>query len=437
MTRRLLRLPFVRAGAPVFAATLLWQLSNFIFNAAGARLLGPATYGSLAAAVGLLYLVNPLLITIQTVASRETTAYISSGRVSDLRGAMWFYGKRLLLMGVVGSLALMAASPWIAGFLRIDTVGPIIVLAAALPIWCVALLQRGVLQGSQRFGRLAISTAVEALAKIASAIALLSLFWRGATGGMLAVVVGAACAVVVGSLMLRYLPYGAVRHIPRVHPARYSLVTLATLVLLAVLLSIDTLAAKHYMSPSAAGLYAGVSICGKIVYFITSVLSIYLFPLFSSHHDRGEDARKRLGIALAVVLAGTLVIAGVFSLEPQLVVIPLLGARFGAANPYVALAGVAFGLYGCVYLSAMYLLAQRQSAVIGVLGTAAVALVFGLYSSHSTIPQLLHVLIATFGVTATALTTWAMLRKPVQPAGVAILEGHRVESGVAATLVGT
>lgn len=437
MMRRLVRLPFVRAGAPVFAATLLWQLSNFVFNAAGARLLGPATYGSLAAAVGLLYLVNPLLITIQTVASRETTAYISSGRLSELRGAMWFYGRRLFIVGVVMSLALMAASPWISGFLRIDTVGPIIVLAAALPIWCVALLQRGVLQGSQRFGRLAISTAVESLAKIATAIALLSLFWRGATGGMLAVVAGAASAVAVGGLMLRYLPYGDVRHIPRVHPARYSLVTLAILALLAVLLSTDTLAAKHYMSSSTAGLYAGVSICGKIVYFITSVLSIYLFPLFSAHHDRGEDARKRLGAALAVVLGGTLVIAGVFSLEPQLVVIPLLGGKFGAADQYVALAGVAFGLYGCVYLSAMYLLAQRQSGVIAVLGAATVALILGLYASHSTIPQLLHVLIATFGLTATALTTWAMLRKPVHPTHVATLEGRRVERAVEATLAST
>ena len=424
MIGRLVRIRFVRSGAPVLAATLLWQLSNFVFNAAGARLLGPATYGSLAAAVGLLYLVNPLLTTIQTVASRETTAYSSSGRLTELRGAMWFYGWRLGAAGVVAFVALAAASPWVAGFLKIDTTGPIIVLAAALPLWCLALLQRGVFQGSQRFGRLAISTAVEAIAKIASAIALLTLFWRGATGGMLAVVVGAGCALAVGSLMLRYLPHSEVRQVPRVHPARYSLITLATLVLLAVLLSTDTLAAKHYLSPETAGLYAGVSVCGKIVYFLTSVLAIYLFPLFSAYHDDGQDARKTLGIALAAILGGAFVIATVFNAAPQFVVSPLLGTRFSAAGQFVGLAGIAFGLYGCVSLCAMYLLAQRQSFVIGVLGVAAGGLLLGMHASHSTIPQLLHVLVITFAVTAVVLVTWAMVRKPAGGHSVA-LDGAR------------
>jgi O-antigen/teichoic acid export membrane protein len=430
---RLARMPFVRAGAPVFAATMLWQLSNFVFNAAGARLLGPATYGSLAAAVGLLYLVNPILTTIQTVASRETTGYISSGRLSELRGAMWFYGWRLGGAGAVAFVALVAASPWISGFLKINTTGPVIVLAAALPLWCIALLQRGVFQGSQRFGRLAISTAVEAVAKIASAIALLTLFWRGATGGMLAVVIGATSALLVGALMLRYLPYSELRHVPRVHPARYTLITLATVVLLAVLLSTDTLAAKHYMSAETAGLYAGVSICGKIAYFITSVLSIYLFPLFSAHHDRGQDARKRLGMALAMILGGALLVAGIFSVAPQLVVTPLLGDRFGAAGQFVGLAGFAFGLYGCVYLCAMYLLAQRQAAVIAILGVAACGLIVGLYASHSTIPQVLHVLVVTFGLTAGTLTTWAMLRKPASAQSIE-LDGARSAGAIAAAV---
>ncbi len=212
------------------------------------------------------------------------------------------------------------------------------------------------------------------------------------------------------------------------HPARYSAVTLATLVLLAVLLSTDTLAAKHYMSPDTAGLYAGVSICGKIVYFVTSVLSIYLFPLFSAHHDRGHDARKRLGMALALVLGSALVIAAVFSLAPQLVVTPLLGGKFAAAAPYVGLAGIAFGLYGCVYLAAMYLLAHRQTAVIAVLGVAVVGFLVQLYSSHSTILDLLHVLIVTFGVTAAALTAWAMARKPATvSAPPIVLDGRRAD----------
>jgi O-antigen/teichoic acid export membrane protein len=409
MIRRILTLPVLRAGAPLFAATLLWQLSNFVFNAAGARLLGPVSYGSLAAAVGLLYLLNPLLLTIQTVASRETTAYVSTDRAPDIRAAMWFYGRRLGVAGLVTCLAIVIASPWISDFLKIGTPAPVVVLAAAVPLWCIASLLRGIFQGSQHFGRLAISTAVEAIAKISSAIVILSLFWRGATGGMIAVVIGAAGALLVSSLMASYLPYTENHRTPTVHPGRYTLITLAALGLLAILLSTDTLAAKHYLSPADAGLYAGVSICGKIVYFVTSVLAIYLFPIFSAQHDRGRDARGGLGLSLAFVLGGSIIFAGLFSVEPQLVVTPLLGSKYAAACQYVGLAGIAFGLYGCVYLSAMYLLARRQSAVIAILGVSVALFLFLLYQSHSSISQLLHVLIIVFSCTGAALVAWAML----------------------------
>ncbi len=77
----------------------------------------------------------------------------------------------------------------------------------------------------------------------------------------------------------------------------------------------------------------------------------------------------------------------------------------------------------------MYLLAQRQSAVIAVLGAAAAGLLVGMHTSHSTIPQLLHVLIATFGATAVVLATWAMVHKPARSRALE-LDGTRATATV-------
>jgi hypothetical protein len=79
----------------------------------------------------------------------------------------------------------------------------------------------------------------------------------------------------------------------------------------------------------------------------------------------------------------------------------------------------------------MYLLAQRQSAVIGVLCLAAAGLLIGVHTSHSTITQLLHVLIATFGITAVVLATWALARKPANARYIE-LEGARAAATVGA-----
>ena len=70
---------------------------------------------------------------------------------------------------------------------------------------------------------------------------------------------------------------------------RYSVTALVTYGLLAVMLSSDTLIAKHYLSSHQAGLYAGVSLAGKIAYFAASSLFVVAFPLFSRQHDQGTD----------------------------------------------------------------------------------------------------------------------------------------------------
>ena len=85
------------------------------------------------------------------------------------------------------------------------------------------------------------------------------------------------------------------RGLQRRHPARigvpvssgYSVTALLTYGLLALMLSSDTLIAKHYLSNHQAGLYAGVSLTGKIAYFAASSLFVVAFPLFSRHHDQG------------------------------------------------------------------------------------------------------------------------------------------------------
>ena len=48
------------------------------------------------------------------------------------------------------------------------------------------------------------------------------------------------------------------------------------------------------------------------------------------------------------------------------------------------------------------------------------------------VPQVLDVLILTFGVTAAALTAWAMLRGPARsPVAPVVLEGRRAEEAAA------
>jgi O-antigen/teichoic acid export membrane protein len=405
----------LRGGGLVVASTAVWQCSNFLFNAAGARFLGPSQYGALAASVSLLYLVGPVFVAIQTVASREATSLEAAGEPGQLRRRMERSGAWVGTASVLLAAAVIALSPRISAFLHLASSRSLILGALALPLLALTHLQRGLLQGTRRFGRYAASTTVEALCKLAVALLLLGFLWRDQAAGMLAVGVAAACGLLVNTVLLRFLPREPAAAAPARTSSRYSATVLATLVLLALLMSDDTLAAKRYLDPHAAGVYASVSVVGKIVFFATSALSFFLFPFFSARHEVGRDGRAGLSAALVLIAGASCSLTLLFFVAPRVVVAALLGTAYAQVGRYLGWMGIAFGLYAVVYLVAMYLLAQRRANVVAVLALVALAQLLAFSRFHASISQLIDVLIAAFGAAIVVLAGAALLGRPRLP----------------------
>jgi O-antigen/teichoic acid export membrane protein len=401
-SRRARQRKLAGSGALVLGSTLVWHASNFVFNSATARILGPAGYGELAAIVAILYLASPLLVSVQTVASRTATGLVVGGHDGRIRTELRAQGKRLVFVGLLAAALLALGSSALARFLRVSDGRPIAILGLALALSVVTHLQRGVLQGTTRFGRYAVSTLSEAVTKVVLAVAL-AWFWRSVDGPVVGVVAAAGCGLVVNTLLLRYLPTtddstGRSLALPRGSGA-----TVATFLLLSLLLSVDVLAAKRYLPPAESGLYAAVSLSGKVVFFATSAVSLYLFPSFSEDRERNEDGRRRLARALLSVAGCSGVIAGAYFTAPSLVVEPLFGARYDAAGPYLGWIAIAFGGYAVAYLCATYLLARGRWAGPAVLVVAAVAQLGALYALHTTIARIVAVQVVVLVTAAVAL----------------------------------
>jgi O-antigen/teichoic acid export membrane protein len=406
---------FIRGSALVLGSTLLWHVSNFAFNALSARVLGTAQYGTLAAVIALLYVGSPIFFSIQTVASRLTTKLVASGEEARVRGLLRFYGLRLGLGGLLLAAAVAISSSALARFLRVPSPVPIAILAIALLLSVFTHLQRGVLQGSMEFGRYALSTVTEATAKIGASVLILVVLWRSVDAAVLAMAVGSALGLLANSFLLRFLPEsrGRPRTIP--HPYRYSALTLSCLLLLAVLLSMDVLAAKRYLDPHTAGIYAAVSLSGKIVFFATSALAVYLFPIFSERRDRGVDAKGTLTGALAVLLLGSASLVAGYFFMPHVFVTLLFGHNYDGATAYVGWMAIAFSAYAFLYLTAIYLLSQENNLVSLTLGAAVLAQAAGFYTFHSTITAFISVQLAVFASTAVVLAAVASQAHAVSP----------------------
>lgn len=411
----------ISGASLVLGGTLVWQGSNFAFNAVGAHALGPARYGVLAATMALLSFATPLLAAIQAVASRETTSLVARNQLAKVKPMLRHYGLRVTGGGLALAGILAAASGWIARLFHLGSPWPVVVVAVAIPGYVVGHLLAGLLQGAERFGRFALESVVEGAAKALLGILAMVVLWHSALSGVVAVTV--SCAVGLTTYLFLTLPLLARNallpkadgdpaaavaegreNLPRIPRgaspgvARYSVTALVVYGLLALMLSSDTLIAKHYLSYHQAGLYAGVSLTGKIAYFAASSLFVVAFPLFSRHHDEGLGSGRWILAAIGLVGMITAAIVTAFALEPAWVVIPLLGDRYRAVEGYVPWMAAVFGLYATGFLVSIYLLAHKRRSVIAVLAVALIVEFAGFFVFHSAITALMGVLAVAFGV---------------------------------------
>jgi O-antigen/teichoic acid export membrane protein len=409
----------------VLGGTMVGQACGFVFNAVGAHALGPARYGVLAASMALLSFVIPLLAAVQAVASRKATSLVARRELGKAAALLRHYGLRVTCGALALSTAAAAASSWLSGLFHLGSPWLVVIVAATIPCYVAGHLLGGVLQGVERFGRFAVESVVEGLAKAVLGVIAMGLLWGSVLSGVVAV--GVSCAVGLVTYLVLTLPLlarGRLAPAAATAPAvtgegtaaggrgmagatggepgvvRYSVTALATYGLLALMFSSDTLIAKHYLSDHQAGLYAGISLTGKIAYFAASSLFVVAFPIFSRHHDEGTGSGKWILAAAGLVCAVAGAVVILFALEPAWVVGPLLGGRYRAAEGYVPWMAAVFGLYALGYLLSTYLLARKRRGVIAVLGAALVVQFAGFFAFHSTITRLMGVLAVSFAVAA-------------------------------------
>ena len=105
-------------------------------------------------------------------------------------------------------------------------------------------------------------------------------------------------------------------------------------------------------------------------------------------------------------------IVAVYFLAPRLFIQSLFGARFATAGHYIGWMGIAFGLYGAGYLTAMYLLSQKRHVGLLILGCALVLQMAGLYVFHASIARLITVQMVVFASAAAGLIAVAVAARP-------------------------
>ncbi|MGH8874257.1 MAG: hypothetical protein ACRDVM_03260, partial [Acidimicrobiia bacterium] len=384
--------------------------SSYVFHLLMARMLGPPQYGALSALLGILVVLGVPAGAIQAVVARRV-ALLCGDRAGLGLGVLLRSMLRLAVVGAVATTGLVAATaPWSAQFLRLDGPTSTLLLAPLAGLSLLGPVGRGVLQGQMRFGLLGGVLAGGMLLRLAVA-PLLVAAGLGLSGAVLGVLVAEGVAVVLAFLPLgeafRTPPAGSATQVAGMlrEAARASLSLLAFW----LLVTMDVIFARHYLSPGDAGRYAAAALVGRAVLFLPAGLEVVVYPRFARF---GRQARTALGLSLAVVVAlGAGASLGIAVFPWALTV--ALGPAYQGAVAVAPLLGLAMTGFGAVSMFLYYRMAQGR-APLGRLWSAIVLEVAALTVFHASPVALAFVVLTTAWILAAAL--WPLRQGPTRTA---------------------
>ncbi len=314
----------------------LATLTNFAYNIAVARFLGPKGFGHATAVYTLLTLISAVTLSFQIISAKVVAQQSTpQGKYAGYRG----FHRGAWACGILVALLLLLFQKTIADYLNLPGSILVVLLAIGAAFYVPLGSRRGYLQGAYGFRRLATNLVLEGLVRLGGSLLLISvgLGVRGVIAANSAAVAAAYFAIVPEAATRMPNP---VRFLYALRETSQGIVFFCGQVLIN---NCDIVLVKHYFVPEAAGIYAAVAMVGRVIYAFSSAVVNSMFPLVAGTSEEERRDLKVIATSLLLVLTIGSGLALVLSLAPAGIWTAFFGARFQIA-----------GEYGLPYLMALY-----------------------------------------------------------------------------------
>lgn len=401
MARRALQNPLLRANIIMVGGALISHVGAYLYHLIVGRMLQPSEYGILQSLISLSNLITVPLVMLNTMMVKFVSQFAGRGEPEKVtflyrRLSKWFWW--ILVIGGVSSFLFYRP---VLQFLHIQTLGSFVFLDIALFFGLLQMLNRSVIQGFSRFIELVVSNILESYGKLLFGILAVLVGW-GATGAFGAFVLAGALTYMYTVVVLRSAMPKA-----EVHAAigwrrigKESFVSLVMTISMIALFNVDVVLVRHFFSGVESGLYAALSVLGKIIYFGSSPVANTMLPMVSDAHVKGTGFHRMFlaSFFLTALFAGG--VTALYTLFPRQSLTILIGSQYAAAATYLPYFSLFLSLCALINIVTMFYFSTHQFVPILFMPLAATVQAVLIWLYH---PTLLTVVTVSLGVTASLL----------------------------------
>jgi glycosyltransferase involved in cell wall biosynthesis/O-antigen/teichoic acid export membrane protein len=403
-------------AAGLAAAVIASNVIALAFTIVFARVLGAGGYGSLAALVSAFIILMVPGSALQIAAARAVSRAVATGDPKAGAGVRRWLG-RLAAATVGVTLVAVLLRDVLGAIVNVDEVWAAGAVPLTAMLWMILSVERGALQGFERYKLVGFSIVGEAGTRLLFGLALVGV-GLDVTGAFL------GSALSIGAMALALAPALA-RRLPRPDPdgdeprlrdlLGDAWVPVLGLTLLFALQEVHVIVVKHEATEDAAGSYAVAAVAAKAIIWVAVGLGLYLLPEAARRTKLGGDARPVLVRTLALIAAAAVPMVLIYAVAAE----PLLSVVFGddlteaaGALPWL---GLAMAALACAYLSVQYLLALGRASFVWVLGPAALAEVLLLLGIGANLTEIALALSAVQLACASAVLVLSFRRGSAPP----------------------
>jgi O-antigen/teichoic acid export membrane protein len=407
-----LRQKLLGGSLTLLAGSGLVGVTNLIYNVATARLLGPTGFAHATAVYTLLMLASAITLSFQVVCAK----YVASCATVEEKHAVFAnLHLRSWIAGTGLGLLLFLFNGALAKYLNLPDPELISLLAIGAAFYIPLGVRRGYIQGIHAFTALAINFMLEGLVRLGGAYLLIEM-GLGVKGAVLASVL----AVVASYLLAKPSPGFRSFHTPAISISSGE--GLQAIVFFAgqvVINNFDIILVKHFFAPDLAGIYAAVSLVGRLVNMCAWSVVNTMFPVSAATRSSDREARPVLFMSLSLVfLILAVLIVGLWAV-PSFLWRTLFGSHFelghiGGLAALLILYAITTGIYSLSSVMITYEMSRKIANTSWVQLAFSGALVGGICLFHGNLRDVIFVQLALMVILFVAVAL-PLLRREIAP----------------------
>jgi len=373
----------------LLAGSGLVGITNFLYNVATARMLGPAGFAHATTVYTLLMLMSAITLTFQVVCAK----YVAKSEAPAEKSAVFTsLHRKAWLAGIGLALVLALFSSALNAYLNLPGTSLILLLGIGAAFYIPLGVRRGYIQGTHAFQRLAVNFTLEAAVRLGGAVVLIR-GGMGVTGAVLASV----AAVIVSYFAARLGPGFVKGESARARiPFLEGLQAIVFFAGQVVINNFDILLVKHFFPSDQAGVYAAVSLVGRLVNMCAWSVVNTMFPVSAAIRSSDRDVRRVLLTSLFMVFGILSVLIGGLSTIPSFLWKIIFGAHLGQGNfggltMLLVLYAVATGIYSLSSVIITYEMSRKIANTSWVQLAFSGGIILGICIFHEALRQVILV----------------------------------------------